>query len=144
MNSYINNIGHEKYSELNKMLIYKKLNPPEFIYTPTFRNNFVIHKIKIDLHGKGILREQYTYNLTNNKLIHYHFMYDLKTLKLSIKRNIIKKQKKTKQEIEFNKKCSQLSKVCNNLLEFCKKENDFTKKSEMIFELVKKYKDIYL
>ena len=84
MSNYINSFD-EKYTALNKMLNFKILNPPEVKYTPTFKINGVIHKIKLNLHGKGIICEQFTYNSTNNKLanlIHYHIMYDVKTLKL--------------------------------------------------------------
>lgn len=38
MNNYNNNNNNfdEKYSELTKMLIYKKLNPPNIKYSSTF------------------------------------------------------------------------------------------------------------
>lgn len=127
MNNLIKNSFDEKYGELAKMLIHKKLNPPEVKYTPTFKINGIIHKIIIDLHGKGKVYEQYTYNSTNNKvakLIHYHKRYDYNTNLLMRKRMKLCKLKrpKTKEEEEMEKKCLRCIKDCNKFLEMLKKK----------------------
>jgi len=88
MSNYINNSSDEKFPTLIEMLEFKKINPPEVKYTPAFRTNGIIHKIKFNLHGKGTLYEQFTYNSTNNNLavlVHYHKMYDIKTQRLKYK-----------------------------------------------------------
>lgn len=83
MNNYINSFDN-KYTNLVEMLVYKKNNPPKISYSPPFKMKGIICKIKTDLHNKGILYEQFTYNSTND-LIHYHKGYDLKTLRLKYK-----------------------------------------------------------
>lgn len=83
MNNYINSLDC-KYTNLVKMLVYKKNNPPIISYTPPFKIQGVICKIKTDLHNKGTLYEQFTYNSTND-LIYYHIGYDLKTIRLKYK-----------------------------------------------------------
>jgi len=127
MNNLIKNSFDEKYVELANMLIYKKCNPPEVIYTPTFKINGIIHKIKFDFHGKGKLYEQYTYNSTDNKvakLIYYHKMYDKNTLLLMRKKIKLCKPKrtKTKEEEEMEKKALKCIQDCNKFLEMLKKK----------------------
>ena len=142
MNNYINNSFDEKYSELTKMLIYKKLNPPDIKYSSTFKINGIIHKMKLDLHGIGAQYEQFTYNSTNNKLsklIHYHKWYDTKTTRLShypIKR-INKKRN------ENNKISRKETKEFNGLMETCKEEKDVVKSKEMLFGIIENI-NIYL
>ena len=83
MNNYINSFDY-KFPNLIEMLVYKKNNPPKITYTPPFKIKGRICKITTDLHNKGSLYEQFTYNSTND-LIHYHLGYDLKTLRLKYK-----------------------------------------------------------
>lgn len=125
MNNLFKNSFDAKYVELAKMLIHKKCNPPEVKYSPTFKINGIIHKIIIDLHGKGKVYEQYTYNSTNKvaKLIHYHKRYDYNTNLLMRKRSKLhKKRPKTKEEEEMEKKCLKCIKDCNKFLEMLKKK----------------------
>jgi len=139
MNTYINNSFDEKYPELIKMISYKKLNPPEFKVSPTRTGNGIIHRIKLDFHGKGYIKEQYTYNKFGI-LIHYVIIYDIRTLYL-LSRKI--KYKKTKEEKKLLEKLTKLLEDQHYVMELCNKEQNLSKRKEMIFQHFEKQKDSY-
>ena len=131
-------------SKLEEMLVYKKSNPPQVTYSPTFKINGIIHKIKLDLHGKGTMFEYFTYNNINNKiatLIYYHKNYI--PIKKTNKKTNKKTKTKTEEEIYLYKILNKLLKEVDILRESCMKEHDLSKRKEIILMYFEKNKQYY-
>lgn len=86
----------KNYPIITRVLDYKQLNPPKYNYRRLpFYTSLCI---KINLHGKAIFKENFTYN-SSNIIISYSIDYDLDTLKLIDEFKRIKSNKEEKKDM---------------------------------------------